>query len=126
MMRHAWILCLMILPFIATSCSPATPADSAPVVTPSIEHVEDFMDHGMTDHAMAVAINILHHPGTTDHVRAEALYHMGRIAFDLSNYEQSMKDWQRLTEEYPRSERTAEVTHRIAQLYQAARARSEQ
>ena len=118
-------LLILCLPLLSLSCSPSTPSVAATVATPNlISQAMEYQRHDMAHEAIGKCIEILYHPASTDTDRAEALYLMGRISFDANNFKLAMSDWQRLTKEYPRSQRAAEVGQRITQLYQAAKAKA--
>lgn len=116
--NRLFLVAVPLLAFFPLSCAPAAPKASA---APVIDRAVALMNHGLDNQAMAAFIEALHHPGSTETQRAEALFYLGRISFDNQKADVAIKDWERLTREYPRSRRAQEVNQQMARLQALAR-----
>ena len=94
-------------------------------LTPSLDLAEDYQLHGLSDRAKEVYIALLHDPASTEQIKADALYELGRIAFMESRGEAALAVWQRLVDEYPTSGGALEIQDRIMELQEAIGRNSE-
>ncbi len=108
MKRHL-VPCLTVVALFTISCSgPSSAAD--------LDLAKDYYAHGLKSRAMELFIEICHNPKTIAATKADALYYMGQISFEESNYTAAIDDWTRIVKEHPTSQRATELKDRLTQL----------
>lgn len=108
-MKKHLVLYLPAIVLFTISCS-------RPGAAQDLDLAKDYYVHGLKSKAMELFIAICHDPKTVATTKAEALYYMGQISFEESNYSAAIDDWTRLVKEHPTSKRAIELKDRLAQL----------
>lgn len=108
-MKKNILFCISAISLLTFSCSRYGAAQE-------LDLAKDYYLHGLKPKAMEVFIELYHNPKTLAATKAEALYYMGQIAFDESNYSTAVDDWARLVKDYPTSKHATELKDRLTQL----------
>ncbi len=73
-------------------------------------------EHGLGSASKQIFVQTYLSGAATDSIRAEALYWLGRSAFDEGNYATALEDWQTLTEKYDSSPRASQLLEDIERI----------
>src|SRR5207253_1572298 len=106
-MKRFTSFCLTIV-FITLGCARSVQAQS-------IEVAKDYYFHNVKERALASFIDVFHNAKTPE-IKAEALYYMGQISFDETNYSAAFADWTKLIKDYPNSQQAGEIKDRLTQM----------
>src|SRR5438093_12593833 len=94
--------------FYISSISLLTISCSRSGAAQEIDLAKDYYLHGLRPKALELFIGLYRDPKAVAATKAEALYYMGQIAFDESNYSTAVDDWTRLVKDHPTSKRAVE------------------
>jgi len=108
-MKKNNLFCISAICLLTISCSRSGNAQE-------LDLAKDYYLHGLKPKALEVFIELYHDPKAAAVTKAEALYYMGQIAFDESNYSTAVDDWTRLAREFPTSKHAADLKDRLTQL----------
>jgi len=77
---------------------------------------KDYYRHNLIEKSKELFIEISNSDDAADQDKTEALYWLGQISFDESNYSIAFKDWEKLIETYPESTQAIEIKSRMEEL----------
>jgi len=88
-----------------------------------LQLARDLHRHNFKEEALELFIRLYYHSKTPKDIKAEALYMMGQVSFELERYETALDDWEILYNDFPEHKLTEDVLTRLADIRNTANRR---